>query len=57
MLGKNETDPVKRARRIAQAESCPYFGLWSLFPTKIKAFAPIWVNWLIWDSLGSRTSV
>ncbi|GIK37995.1 MAG: hypothetical protein BroJett011_18280 [Chloroflexota bacterium] len=34
MIGKNETDPVKRARRIAQAESCPYFGALEFIPNK-----------------------
>ena len=34
MLGKHEQDPVKRARRVGQAESSPYFGVLEFLPGK-----------------------
>jgi hypothetical protein len=37
MLGKSQQDPTKRARRIAQAESSPYFGALEFLPNKDKA--------------------
>jgi hypothetical protein len=44
MLGKpvgppwgTQQDPTKRARRVAQAESSPYFGALEFLPNKDKA--------------------
>lgn len=36
MLGKSQQDPTKRARRIAQAESSPYFGALEFVPNQDK---------------------